>query len=150
MNFRDTNPAQIWLAERFAVNLPLVSGRLIVVRFDLNSSGEDGYRFNEQNVERQFGQMILGDRKDIHLEDYLSTCDSIAHVLNERIDAVALDCLGHARQSLILLDALDNGDRYGAKSTGIVLGTKLLDYGTHADRIWGNWLESVAEHLNSL
>jgi hypothetical protein len=150
MNLRDTNPAQIWLAERFAVNLPLVNGNHILVRFDLNSSGANGYRFNEQNVERSFGQLILGDRTDIDIEMYLSTCDSIAWRLNSEIDEVAIDCIGHARQSLYLLDALENGDRLAAKALGIRLGESLLRYGTHADRIWGNWLESIGEHLKSL
>ena len=150
MNLRETNPAQTWLAERFTVNLPLVSGNHIVVRFDLNSTGATGYRFNEQNVERSFGQLILGDRKDIPIEEYLAVCDAIAWRLNADIDEVAIDCLGHARMSLYLLDALEIGDRLAAKAVGIRLGESLMRYGTHADRIWGNWLESVANHFKTL
>ena len=148
MNLRDTNPAPLWLRQRFAVNLPLVSGQHIVVRFDLDSTGVTGYRFNEQNVEREFGQLILGDRKNINIEEYLSLCATVADVLNDKVDQVAVDCLRHARESLYLLDALDNKDWEGVKRHGINLGVGLIAYGSHADKVWGNWLESLAEHLN--
>jgi len=146
---RTTNPAETWLAQRFMVKLTCPKDQHILVRFDLKSTGEEGYRFKPWDVIARFGHVILVDPLE-DSEQYIDVATSIGEKLNAEMDRTAQLALVHARQSLLILDALDAGDVSLAKRTGISLGESLLYFGAFADRIWGNWLESVADHLKTL
>ena len=146
---RATNPAETWLAQQFKVQMNAANGGVILVRFDLKSAGLSGYRFDDYSVIEHFGHLILVD-KDKDYGEYLNIAGTIAGVLNEQIEEQARIVLQQARESLLILDALDIGDAEIARYLGIKLGESLYYYGTFADRIWGKWLESVADHLKTL
>lgn len=131
------------------VKLTCPNDQHILVRFDLKSTGEEGYRFKPWDVIAQFGHVILVDPVD-DPEQYIDVATSIGEKLNAEMDETARTALWQARESLLILDALDAGRKDIAKQAGIRLGESLLYFGTFADRIWGDWLESVGDHLKSL
>ncbi len=137
---RQTNPAEKWLAERFQTELRLVNGRLIVVRFDLPSSGQEGFRFDKISVFDQFQDLILGDRKDMLMRECSPICDSIAACLNQQIDNVAQRALRHALTSLSVLDALDLNMPAQAGERLSNLEAELEEF-PNAEKLWGLWLQ---------
>jgi len=144
---RETNPAEKWLEERFKVQINAANGGVIQVRFDLKSSGDKGFRFNEERVIEHFGHMILAD-KETDYGEYLNVASIIAGMLNEQIDAQAEAALKHARISLLLLDALDAGRPDLARGLMLDLLAELDYFGTHADKVWAVWTNLVVDHLN--
>jgi len=146
---RETNPAEKWLGERFQIQMNAANGGVILVRFDLKSSGDKGFRFNAEKVMEHFGHMILADPATDYGE-HLNVASTIACMLNEQIDTQAVMVLGHARRSLSLLDALDAGRWDIARRLAQALVCDLGHFETHADRIWGIWLCLVADYLNSM
>ena len=137
---RQTNPAEKWLAERFQTELRLVNGRLIVVRFDLPSSGQEGFRFNQEQVSTQFHDLIMYDRENMLGGDYAAICDSVAAYLNQQIDIVAQRALKHALLSLSVLDALDLNMPAQAGERLSNLGMELVEF-PNSEKLWGPWLQ---------
>lgn len=144
---RQTNPARLWLREKFQTDLQLASGHHIVVRFDLPSTGVTGYRFDAEAVISLCGEHILADI-DKDYGEYLNVASTIADVLNQKVDAEAKRVLGEVRMSLSLLDALDAEDWMGAALILEGLTDSLICHGEHANRIWGSWVNLAVEYVN--
>lgn len=146
---RETNPAEKWLEQRFQIEQQFADGHLLVLRFDLKSTGLTGYRFTALDVAERFGQHILADPVTDYGE-HLNIAAIIAGVLNEKMDRVALEVFEHIRMSLLLLDALDAQDAAAARLIGVALGERLVAFGAQADHIWGDWLLQISGYLHYL
>ena len=144
---RETNPAEKWLGERFRIDMQMADGYHIVLRFDLPSTGLTGYRFDAEEVVKRFGEHILAD-KETNYGEHLNVASTIAEVLNERMDAVALAVFEQCCMSLSLLDALDAQDYVLARLIGLRLGESLVVFGEQADNLWGDWLLQISALLN--
>ena len=140
---RDTNPAGIWLREKFQISLRLVNGRLIVLRFDLASCGTtDGLIWDADKVTKHYGSFILADDLLV-TEKHLSIASTIAEVLNEKMELEAEEILRQIKMSFTILDALEADDYV----TACDLTTKLIDrlkpYDPRAYNIWRQWVGNV-------
>lgn len=146
---RKTNPAEIWLGEKFQTELRLANGKLIVLRFDLQSASDNGYRFDTEKVVEQFGDSILACQ-ETNYGEYLNVAATIADVLNTRMTILAQRVLGHSRMSLFLLDALDLSAWSTARQILCRLAESLddLDH-PRAEQIWGKWVQQVVQYVDS-
>jgi len=140
---RETNPAKIWLREKFQISLRLVNGRLIVIRFDLASCGTtDGLIWDADKVWKHCGDSILADDPLI-TEKHLSIASTIADVLNEKMEVEAAEILGQIKMSFLILDALETQD-YG---TACLLINQLIErlkpYDPRAYEMWRRWIGNV-------
>lgn len=146
---RQSNPAQTWLHERHQTELRLADGKLIVLRFDLESTGQTGYRFDTEKVVNEFGDSILAC-PETDFGEYLNVASTIADVLNERMDMVARRVFGQVRLSLSLLDALDD-DAFGPARLiweGLVDSLGVYD-NTQVFKVWGQWIENVRRYIDT-
>lgn len=75
-----TCPAKAWAQHRFAVDLPLVNGQHIVVRFDIPMHDEEDFKFSPDIVAERFGPLIGESALD---DDVLS---AIADTLNMKMN----------------------------------------------------------------
>lgn len=138
---KDTNPAQIWLGERFKVMLKCVTGMDILVRFDADTT----YRFDAEKVLAQFGHCILGVTAPAQ-----EVAQAIAEKINGEIDWTIETARWHAESSFIILDALSAGYIEAASARLIKLCDSLKYFGEFADRIWGKWTLHTANWINFL
>lgn len=146
-HLQHANPARIWLRERFQTSLRLVSGRLIVIRFDLASCGREGI-WDADKVMTHFDPTFLVDKED-DFGEYLSIASCIAAVLNQRMQLEADEILSHLKMSFSILDALQAEDYAAAYLLTGTLGMRLLPYEPRASAIWSGWVDRVFEHIKS-
>lgn len=133
---RETNPASIWLREKFQVSLRLLTGRLIVLRFDLASCGTtDGLIWDADKVAEHFG---LGD-----------TASVVADTLNEKMEIEAAEILRQIKMSFLVLDALEAYDLLTASKELSDLCGKLESYKPRALDIWGPWISKILHVIRS-
>lgn len=144
----DTNPGMVWLRQRFAVDLPTASGEHIVVRFDLKSCGDKGYRFDTDKVCAHFEHLILAD-PTTQLGEYLSVAATIADVLNQKMDATKDEILEQIRTSYLILGALSDHNMSAAYLLTNRLGYSLLQYEPLASDIWTDWIGMVYEIIKA-
>ena len=144
---RDANPARIWLREQFQTSLRLVSGRLIVVRFDLASCGRKGI-WDADKIMTYFDPTFLVDKED-DFGEYLAIASTVAHVLNEKMALEAEEILSHLKMSFLILDALQAEDYEEAYLLSGKLAVRLLPYDPRASNIWSDWIEKVFVHIKS-
>ena len=136
---RNTNPAKIWLREKFETSLRLVNGRLIVLRFDLASCGTtDGLIWDADKVSAQFD-----------LVDDPSIASSIADTLNEKMELEAAEILQQIKMSFLILDALEAEDISMAARGLSDLCDRLESYKPRALKIWSQWIRNVMHVIKS-
>lgn len=141
---RNTNPAKVWLHERFQTSLRLASGQYILVRFDLGSCGPQGFRFDADEIVKRYDPGVLAD-KEADFGEYLSVAATIADTLNQKIQLEADSALGHIRLSFDILDALSCKDYITANLMTGCLAESLLYYNPRAKDVWGDWLQIVLD-----
>jgi hypothetical protein len=141
------NPARIWLREQFQTSLRLVSGRLIVIRFDLASCGREGI-WDADKIMTYFDPTFLVDKEDDYGE-YLSIASTVADVLNQRMELEAAEILAQIKISFSILDALRCQFYRTAYAETAHLAQRLLPYDPRASQIWSSWIDTVFEHIKS-
>ena len=144
----DTNPSLVWLRQRFAIHLPTASGEHIVVRFDLKSCGDEGFKFDTDKVCAHFEHMILAD-PTTQLGEYLSVAATIADVLNQMMDRVKEEVLWQFRMSYLILDALASHNMSATYLLTNRLGYSLLAYDPLASQVWSDWVGMVYETIKA-
>lgn len=144
----DTNPGMVWLRQRFSVHLPTAGGDHIVVRFDLKSCGDNGYRFDTDKVHAHFEHLILAD-PFISFREYLSVAATIADVLNQRMDNTKEEVLEQVRMSYLILGALASHNMSAAYLLTNRLGYSLLTYDPLASEVWSDWVGMVYEAIKA-
>ncbi len=146
---RDTNPAGIWLREKFQISLRLVNGRLIVLRFDLPSCCiTDGFIWDADKVTKHFADSILVDDV-VTVEKYLSTASVIADTLNEKMELEAEEILGQIKMSFLILDALETYDWLTASKKLSDLCDRLESYKPRAHEVWAQWIRNILHIIRS-
>jgi hypothetical protein len=147
---RETNPAKIWLREKFQTSLSLVNEQHIVIRFDLASCGSLGFIFDTDKVMKFYGDVVLADKGiPMSYEEHTSICSAIADTLNDKMQLVANDVLGHIRMSFDVLDALSGNDDVIAYQTLGQLATDLMTYNPQATKLWSPWCNKVCDMIEA-
>ena len=141
---RTTNPASKWLREKFWTTLMLANGHQITLWFDLASCGKEGYKWDADKVITRLDPTFLVD-KETEFGEYLSLASTVADVLNQRMDIISKDVMGHARESLRILEAISAENKTVAYLKTVALASRLVAYGSIANTIWGDWIAKVAE-----
>lgn len=144
----DTNPAPVWLQEKFKTVLQLANGHIVVVKFNVTSCDSEGYNFDTEAVLSHFGNAILADKETAY-GDYLSIASTIAHVLNTRMVEIAEEVISHVDLSLKILARISSQNYAEAYLLTVKLSKRLLAFGDHADNIWASWLWKVVQTLKS-
>ena len=135
---RETNPAKVWLREKFEVSLRLVQGQLIVVRFDLASNE---FKWDTDKVIAHIGPTFLAETTSI--------ASTIAHVLNEKMEMEAMEILQQIKMSFLILDALSIRDY---KTTCLLIDrlvNRLKPYDPRAYDVWRPWIGDVVDIVNA-
>lgn len=145
---QDTNPATIWLRERFSTSLRLVGGKLIVVRFYLYECAPDGFKWDADKVITHCTPEFLVDIED-NFGEYLSLASTVADVLNERMQLQTDVILAQVKMSFAILDALSADDYKDAHMLTGELGKSLLLYDPRASDVWSGWFELVFQTIDS-
>ncbi len=134
----DSNPAKIWLRERFEISMELANGHHIVTRFHLDECAPGGF---------QWGADKLSAFMDPGILPYVGNLHVIADVLNERMHSEATKILGHVQMSFSILDALHTQDYQPAYQVAIHLTHRLLPYDPRSSDIWANWIKETIDTL---
>lgn len=134
-HLRDTNPAPIWMGERFQTTLTFANGQMIIVRFDLSTTGKPEALFDAEKVIKHFGDAILADEEKEYGE-YLSVAATIADVLNQKMTQVGKEVMGHVAAAHKIISSLGMRDITNAYLDAVFLANQLLVYSPASDTIW--------------
>jgi hypothetical protein len=146
-HLEQTIPAARWINEgRFRISVEMTNGRLIVVRFDASSCGNQRFIWNAEKVVEHFWDCILVDLVSAYGE-YLNVASYIANLLNERVEQVRFMLHEHVRISYRILDALRATDTVLAYQLLVRLAHDLDGFEPEAEQIWGEWVRSAYDHL---
>lgn len=144
-HLRDTNPALIWLEERFKTTLSLANGQTIIVRFDISTTGKPTSFFDAEKVIKHFGDAILADEEKEYGE-YLSVASTIADVLNQKMSQVGAEIAAHVALAHEVITSIGNRDMTNACLVALHLTNALKEYSPTSDTIWAIWLREVVTY----
>lgn len=144
-NLKDTNPCDIWLAEKFAGTLDLVNGRSIVIKFNIDKNINI---FNTEKVIKEFGDGILADIENEYGE-FLSVAATMATTLNDKISIITNEVIWQSETSCAILRALEREDYYHAAQSLEELVTSLLIFESKAEPIWTRWVDNVCQFIKA-
>lgn len=136
------NPALLWVRQTFCVDLELVNGHHIYVRFDLPSCGTNGHAFDVSFILTHYSDVILDDRGDMGIDKVKEIARAIADALNLKKEVKATEVYRQANLSMDVQWALSMGDKYKALSHLDELLNSLISYRSDLAReLWDGWLD---------
>jgi hypothetical protein len=121
------------------VDLELVNGHHIYVRFDLPSCGTTGHAFDVSFILAHYSDIILDGKGDMGIDRVKEIARAIADALNLKKEVKGTEIYRQANLSMDVQWALSIGDKRKALTHLDDLLNTIGDY-PEAQPLWSDWL----------